>query len=347
MPHSSAPLTSTDQAHGLPDAEHTALGLRYRSIQLSTGHISYVDEGSGPSILLLHGAPITSLGFVRVVRGLKPHHRVIAPDLPGFGYSTCHENFEGSLDDYARFVEEFCKALRLRHFYLYLNDSSCCIGMVAASSLASDVSGLVVASTVPVPLTGAAWFVKIALKHLVSSRPVRWLNRHFNLLPWMVSTLAPLLNPFTVSERKMLRRQFSRHDQRDRLLDLLEHMGRDEPFMERAARVIRDTFRDTPTLLLYGQFDPMRIIGGVRHYKRAFQNSTVHIVPREEHFPILSSGAQVAAVVRRWIVDVESSRERASRTPSEVRSTVPRPLPVTTPARWEYSEDLAGDIRGR
>ena len=39
-------------------------GLTVRRVHVSCGELAYVDEGNGPPILLLHGAPFTSLGFV-------------------------------------------------------------------------------------------------------------------------------------------------------------------------------------------------------------------------------------------------------------------------------------------
>lgn len=65
----------------------SSLGLRIRRVATPSGDIAFVDEGEGPPVLLLHGAPLTSLGFVRVVRELRTQQRVIAPDLPGFGRS--------------------------------------------------------------------------------------------------------------------------------------------------------------------------------------------------------------------------------------------------------------------
>ena len=77
-------------------------------------------RSAGPVVVLLHGAPLTSLGFVRVIRELRSHHRVIAPDFPGFGRSTVASGFGASLADYSAFVHDFCRALDLRDFYVYL-----------------------------------------------------------------------------------------------------------------------------------------------------------------------------------------------------------------------------------
>lgn len=288
------------------------MGLRICSVDLPTGRIAYVEEGSGPVMLLLHGAPMTSLAFVRVIRGLRGRYRVIAPDLPGFGLSAAASDFGGSLSEYTAFVEQFCGALELRDIVLYVNDSSGCFGLRAAANMCSRVAGLVVADTVPLPLTGLAWPVKLLLKYVVTSWPVRVLNRRMNLLAWLVAVVAPLLRPLSRTERRTLTAQFNSPERRDRILDLFSHMARDEGFMEATAQAIVAHLADTPTLILYGQFDPMRLIGGVARFEQMFQNSRVAVIPWEEHFPILASGARVAAEVDHWFCnEVRVNRETA------------------------------------
>src|ERR1700736_661501 len=113
--------------------ETSVLGLRRRVMALPSGDISYIDEGDGRTIVLLHGGPFTSLAFFRMVRALRGRYRVIAPDLPGFGYSTMGSALTGTLEDYARSVQELCEGLDLREFVLYVNDSSGIFGLMAAS----------------------------------------------------------------------------------------------------------------------------------------------------------------------------------------------------------------------
>ncbi len=50
--------------------------------------IAYRELGDGPAVLLLHGWPTSSYLFRDVIEPLAQHHRVIAPDLPGFGASS-------------------------------------------------------------------------------------------------------------------------------------------------------------------------------------------------------------------------------------------------------------------
>jgi haloalkane dehalogenase len=278
-----------------------SLDLLVRTVVTPSGNISYIDEGEGPPVLLLHGAPVTSVGFVRVIRGLRPHHRVIAPDLPGFGRSSVAASFRGSLSDYARSIEEFCLALKLDRFVLFGFDSSGAPGIAAATKMASRIAGLVIADTVPIPLVGRAWFVKMVLRHIVTSRLVRFLNRRFNLLPWVVATVDPHRHPFTAAERAILTGQYDSAVKRDRVLDMFSAMWRDDAFMRRTAAEATSALGDTPVLLLFGRLDPMRFAGGVSRCRKMFPRSSVCVIPRERHFPILASGGEVAFAIATWI----------------------------------------------
>ena len=60
-------------------------GRRY----VHRGHpIFYVEEGSGPVLLLIHGFPTASWDWTPIWAGLIARFRVIAPDLIGFGFSA-------------------------------------------------------------------------------------------------------------------------------------------------------------------------------------------------------------------------------------------------------------------
>ncbi len=67
-------------------------------IPLPTGGTLNVHEaGQGPALVCLHGFPLDHRMWLGQLRGLSPHHRVIAPDLRGFGQSLGSEPV-GSLD---------------------------------------------------------------------------------------------------------------------------------------------------------------------------------------------------------------------------------------------------------
>lgn len=274
------------------------LSFTNKQIRCGDHEIHYFDEGSGTPILLLHGAPTTALGFARVIQELRKNFRVIAPDLPGFGRSLPAKEFSGGLREYSIFVKQFCEILNLQGVYLYVNDSSGVIGLHAAAQMHERVTGVIIADTVSLPIPGLVRFV---LKYIVNSTFVRYLNRRYNILSWMVANLAPLRLPFTSEDRRILTSQFDTASKRDRILDLFLAMAVESDFVDETITEARQHISKMPTLLLFGQFDPMRFIGSIQKFKKMFGNHSVAIIPLEEHFPILASGKQVAQEVSKWI----------------------------------------------
>lgn len=58
-----------------------------RSMSWRGGRLSWLEAGAGPPVLLLHGASGGGANWFAVLAGLSREHRVLAPDLPGFGLS--------------------------------------------------------------------------------------------------------------------------------------------------------------------------------------------------------------------------------------------------------------------
>ncbi len=75
-----------------------------------TLEISYIDEGEGDIIILLHGWGAKAETYRGIINMLTPHFRVVAPDMPGFGKSD-EPTFPYNAEDYAEFVREFTKKL--------------------------------------------------------------------------------------------------------------------------------------------------------------------------------------------------------------------------------------------
>jgi len=60
----------------------------------SNGVIKYIDQGKGDAILLLHGVPTSSWLYRKMINELAQDHRVIAPDMLGFGSSDSPSGYE-------------------------------------------------------------------------------------------------------------------------------------------------------------------------------------------------------------------------------------------------------------
>src|SRR5438552_12535204 len=77
--------------------------VRYHTAEAAGHKIFYREAGdrSAPAVLLLHGFPTSSHMFRNLIPRLAEHYRVVAPDLPGFGFSLAPEHgpFRHTFDD--------------------------------------------------------------------------------------------------------------------------------------------------------------------------------------------------------------------------------------------------------
>lgn len=139
--------------------------MKHRTPLPGNSWIAAEVAGDGPSVLLLHGIPGSGAGWHEVRRLLGPTHRVIVPDLIGFGDSARTEDI-GALwaDAQAVAVSALLDDLQVRGFVVVGHDFG---GPVAAHLMARNhrrVTGLVLAATnafddtpIPFPLSGILW----------------------------------------------------------------------------------------------------------------------------------------------------------------------------------------------
>jgi pimeloyl-ACP methyl ester carboxylesterase len=79
---------------------------------------------NAPVALLLHGFPAFSFQYRELMPRLAGRYRVIAPDLPGFGFTGVPGNrrYQYSLDALAQTIMAFTGALHLQRYALYVFD---------------------------------------------------------------------------------------------------------------------------------------------------------------------------------------------------------------------------------
>ncbi len=97
--------------------------------QSSAGAMHYIDEGSGPPIVFVHGNPSWSFEFRSVIKLLSSRYRCIAPDHIGFGLSDKPENWTYLPGDHARNLEEFLESLNLSNCTFVVGDWGGPIGL--------------------------------------------------------------------------------------------------------------------------------------------------------------------------------------------------------------------------
>jgi pimeloyl-ACP methyl ester carboxylesterase len=89
-----------------------------RTIKTAHASFSYLEEGSGTPLVLLHGIGSAARSWKAQIAALSTRMRVIAWDAPGYGTSTSLATSAPSAQDYAASLQDFLAALGVDRFHL-------------------------------------------------------------------------------------------------------------------------------------------------------------------------------------------------------------------------------------
>jgi haloalkane dehalogenase len=118
---------------------------RYAEVADSLVH--YIDEGSGPPLLLLHGNPTWSFLYREVVKGLRDRYRCIAVDYPGFGLSSAAPGYGYTPAEHAGVLEQFVLRLDLTGVTMMVQDWGGPIGFAVATRHPKRFAAFVIGNT--------------------------------------------------------------------------------------------------------------------------------------------------------------------------------------------------------
>lgn len=121
--------------------------IRYRTAIVDGIRLFYREAGdrSRPTVLLLHGFPTSSHMFRELIPRLSDRFHVIAPDLPGFGFSEAPDRgtFAYTFDNLARIIAGFTDAVGLERYAIYVFDYGAPVGFRLALSHPERVTAIV------------------------------------------------------------------------------------------------------------------------------------------------------------------------------------------------------------
>jgi pimeloyl-ACP methyl ester carboxylesterase len=121
--------------------------VNYRNIDVNGLNIFYRESGAkdAPVVLLLHGYPTSSHMFRNLIPILAENYHVIAPDLPGFGYSgkPDHKDFSYTFDNLAKQIQGFIDQLDLKRFAIYVFDYGAPVGYRIAVANPEKITGII------------------------------------------------------------------------------------------------------------------------------------------------------------------------------------------------------------
>ncbi|KAJ3824870.1 Alpha/Beta hydrolase protein, partial [Lentinula raphanica] len=96
-------------------------------------------------VILLHGFPSSSFQYRNLITKLSGRYRVIAPDLPGFGFTKVPESrkYQYTFDNIAKTIEAFVDAMSLKKYAIYIFDYGAPTGLRLALSQPDAITAII------------------------------------------------------------------------------------------------------------------------------------------------------------------------------------------------------------
>ena len=273
--------------------------VRYKHIEADGVRVFYREAGdpSAPVMLLLHGFPSSSHMFRDLIPLLAAHYRVIAPDLPGFGFTEVPEarGYRYSFDNLAITMGHFVDALKLTRYALYVFDYGAPVGFRLAVAQPQRVSALVSQNgNAYLEGLGDAWAPiraywaeptaanrEVIRNAVLSLEGTRYQYLHGVEKPERVAPESWMLDLL------LMQRPGNDEIQLDLFLDYRNNLTLYPQFQAffKAAQV--------PTLVIWGKHDPFFIPPGAHAYKTDNPNAVVELLDTG-HFALETHAEHIA-----------------------------------------------------
>jgi pimeloyl-ACP methyl ester carboxylesterase len=119
----------------------------YKHAVVDGSKIFYREAGptDSPTILLLHGFPTSSHMFRNLIPALANSYHVIAPDLPGFGFSDApnRKRFSYTFEQLAKTIDSFTQTVGLERYAIYIFDYGAPVGLRLALAHPERITAII------------------------------------------------------------------------------------------------------------------------------------------------------------------------------------------------------------
>lgn len=128
-------------------ASHAVPVVRYAKIDVNGHQVFYREAGpaDAPTVLLLHGFPTSSHMFRDLIPKLATRYHVVAPDLPGFGFTEVakDKDFTYTFANLTAVVDGFTQAKKLSRYALFVFDYGAPVGWRLANDHPERVTAII------------------------------------------------------------------------------------------------------------------------------------------------------------------------------------------------------------
>ena len=282
----------------------SAAGITAGDVVAEGQRTFYIEAGKGEPVVLLHGLGATNASMLPTLQALSEHYRVIAPDLPGFGDSdkplrSLHAAF------YARWVQDFCRALGLERPHLIGNSMGGRIAVEAGLRNPDDVGKLVLLAPSPAFLRGREYvrLVRI-LRPELALLPLPLSGRHVvNGIRGMFSKPSRLERSWYESAADEFLRVFRSARGRICFFSAMRQIYLEEPHAPPGGFWGRLPGLTAPALFVWGDRDRLVPAKFGRHVERALPNATSVVLPDCGHVPQFEHPQRTHALVADFLAE--------------------------------------------
>jgi haloalkane dehalogenase len=284
--------TPDERFEGLPDFPWEP---HYREVDGL--RLAHIDEGEGAPVVMFHGEPTWSFLWRKVLPPVRDAgHRVILPDLAGFGRSDKPRDFGWySYDSHTAMAATLFEDLDLRDATVVVHDWGGPIGLRIAVDHPDRVSRLVVLDTGL--FTGHqkmsdAWKTFRDFVERTEDLPISLLVRGACKSDPGDDVAAAYDAPFPEPAAKQGARAFP----------LMLPTEPTAPGAEAGQRVLEALKTDErPKLLLWADSDPIISLGTGKRFAAALNTEIDHVIPDASHFLQEDQGALIGRHIADWL----------------------------------------------
>lgn len=268
-----------------------------RFVELDRSLVHYVDEGSGPILLMLHGNPVWSFVYRDVILALRDRFRCIALDFPGFGLSTGAPGYRYLAQDHADLVVSFLDHLDLSQVTLVGHNWGGPLGLYAAQQRRDTFDRLVLSNTWAWPLNGDP---SSELFSRGMGNPVgRALIRRLNLLVDYFIPSAHKRRKLSAAEMAHYREAMPTPERRHACAVLPgELIGARAFFTDLAEQI--GALDQLPTLILWADTDPIFTDKYRERLEATFPNHTTTVLHGVGHFGQSDAPVEFSEAIETW-----------------------------------------------
>jgi pimeloyl-ACP methyl ester carboxylesterase len=279
--------------------------VRYRSVAVDELKIFCREAGDpkAPALLLLHGFPTSSHMFRDLIPLLAEGYHVVAPDLPGFGFSDAPDRarFDYTFDHLARVVDRFTEAVGLKRYAIYVFDYGAPVGFRLALARPDRVTAIVSQNgNAYEEGLSQSWNPiqkywkepteanRAALREFLTPQVTKWQYLHGVADESLVAPEAYAL------DSALLARPGNDAIQLDLFLDYASNVALYPKFQEYFRT------RQPPLLAIWGRNDPFFLPQGAEAFKRDNRNTEVRFLDTG-HFALETHAGEISAAIRDFL----------------------------------------------